>query len=167
MVLPDIDYRLYAVNLSLFDAASGGKIQLKADAIQHFRKQDELLIDKPVIDRFGKPSDADFTRVAKQNLRASAARVYKKGQSVLLYDGVTLSSSAAEKEAMSVMQTRSLWLYPAEKRAETAQSVQIQQGETTLSGRGLKADFATQSMELSHDVQAQVRPVFGAKPSAK
>ncbi len=162
--VPNIDYRLFGVQLSLYDAESGGKVQLRAAQIQHLRKEDELLIDKPDIDRFGKATDSAAAN-ARQNLQASHARLFKQGQSVLLYGGVKLTSITGSAEtgadplaANLVLNTESLWLYPAEKRAETSQGVQIQQAQTTLSGKGLKADFATQSLEILQNVQARITP---------
>ena len=173
--VPNIDYRLFGVSLSLFDAQTGGKVQLRAAQIQHLRKQDELQIDKPNIDRFGKASEVNHAN-ARQNLKAASARLFKQGQSVLLYGGVTLKSmaepdSASAKSGLPNMQTadltlttESLWLYPAEKRAETSQTVQIQQAQTTLQGKGLKADFATQSLEILQNVQARVTPQARTTP---
>lgn len=167
--VPNIDYRLFGVSLSLFDAETGGKVQLRAAQIQHLRKEDELQIDKPNIDRFGKAAEINAAN-ARQNLQAASARLFKQGQSVLLYGGVTLKSMAEpsqlsaagsladEPSADLTLNTKSLWLYPAEKRAETSQTVQIQQAQTTLSGKGLKADFATQSLEILQNVQARVTP---------
>jgi len=167
--VPNIDYRLFGVSLSLYDAETGGKVQLRAAQIQHLRKEDELQIDKPNIDRFGKATEINAGN-ARQTLQAASARLFKQGQSVLLYGGVTLKSVpeaanlTADAPAPGVqspdltLDTESLWLYPAEKRAETSQTVQIQQAQTTLTGKGLKADFATQSLEILQNVQARVTP---------
>ena len=172
--VPNIDYRLFGVQLSLYDAESGGRVQLRAAQIQHLRKEDELLIDKPDIDRFGKATDSTAAS-AQQNLQATHARLFKQGESVLLYGGVKLTNTARSAHASTqisrpaepmaaqagadlVLTTESLWLYPAEKRAETSQGVQIQQAQTTLSGKGLKADFATQSLEILQNVQARITP---------
>jgi|GEM_PF-2306230 len=167
--VPNIDYRLFGVSLSLYDAETGGKVQLRAAQIQHLRKEDELQIDKPNIDRFGKANEINAAN-ARQNLQAASARLFNQGQSVLLYGGVILKSMAEPeppnaaagvpvKQSVDLtLNTQSLWLYPAEKRAETSQTVQIQQAQTTLTGKGLKADFATQSLEILQNVQARVTP---------
>jgi LPS export ABC transporter protein LptC len=158
LVLPEIDYRLYGVNLSLFDAESGGKVQITASAVAHYRERDELLVQSPVIDRFGKLGESDRALTPLQNLSAQQAQLFKQGQRIRLFDGVTLQNGQAGDDQYARLDTSELLLFPAEKRAETDQRVQIQQSGATLSGLGLRADFAAQTLEIARDVQARISP---------
>jgi LPS export ABC transporter protein LptC len=156
VVMPDVDYALQRVQLSLNNAKAKSQLRLEADRIEHLRKTDELLLSNPVVQRFGKLGERPS---APQEMRAQSARVYQKGSVVLLYGGVVISTTNIDQPNVPIrVQTESIWLRPAEKQAETSQSVQIQHGGTTLSGRGLTADFASQTLELKQDAHARIEP---------
>jgi LPS export ABC transporter protein LptC len=149
--LPPIDYTFKDVRYSALDSKGRMRLEVSSKRMAHLRDARTLTMETPVVSRFG----GDTAAIA-QTLRARQAVVHSEGERVELSGGVAIDS--AEGESATKLRTKELTLLPPEKRAFTDGEVQIQQASATLTGRGLIADFAAQTLELQHDVRSQIRP---------
>jgi lipopolysaccharide export system protein LptC len=151
--LPPIDYTFEGIQYAALDSNGDLRVRVNAQRMTHTRADKSLLLSAPHIVRFG----AD---TAQQTLNAERAQVYDQGKRVELRGNVEMLSRAqsATAKAETHINTADLTLLAEEKRAFTDSAVQIQQGDTVMTGRGLRADFNQQLIEIEHDIHTVYRP---------
>jgi LPS export ABC transporter protein LptC len=158
VTLPPVDYSFLGVEYSALDNAGQLRVRVSAASMAHARADKTLILINPKIIRFADDN-------GKQTMNAKQAQVFEQGKRVVLEGRVLMQSRDAHTRPMTV-KTNDLTLLTEEKRAFSENAVQIQQQGTTLTGRGLKANFATQVIEIKHDVHTVFQAPI-AKPVAK
>jgi LPS export ABC transporter protein LptC len=150
VTLPPVDYRFSGVDYSALDNTGRLRIRVQATDMTHARVDKSLILSAPKVLRFA--DDA-----GRQTLIAARAQVFDQGKRVFL-DGQVNMQSRGENASLTFIKTADLTLLSEEKRAFSDGAVEIQQGSTKLTGRGLRADFSHQEIEIEHDVHTVFLP---------
>ncbi len=150
VTLPPVDYRFTGVDYSALDQTGKLRVRVIAEDMTHARIDKSLVLTAPKVVRFA--DDA-----GRQTMTAARAQVFDQGKRVFL-DGQVNMQSRGENASLTLIKTPDLTLLSEEKRAFTDGAVEIQQGSTKLTGRGLKADFSRQDIEIEHDVHTVFLP---------
>lgn len=153
--LPPIDYTFHKVRYTALDEQGNLRLEVNSERMQHERAERRLTMHKPLVTRFVADQQAQGDRT--QKLTAQRALVFEEGKRVDLLGGVEINSASNDDPIK--LNTAELTLLPEERRGFTDGRVQIQQASAKLTGRGLIADFAAQTLEIQHDVRATIPPV--------
>jgi LPS export ABC transporter protein LptC len=144
-----IDYVFTDVDYSALDSVGKLRVVVRAADMTHDRSAQVLTLRAPRVVRLA-------SATGQQTLSALTAKVFDQGKRVLLQGNVIMHSvSAALPTAparASDLYIDSLTLLPEERKAFSEDTVRIQQDGATLTGRGLRADFNRQELEINHDV---------------
>ena len=149
VTLPPVDYAFTGVDYSALDSAGKLRIRVTATNMVHARVQKSLVLISPRVVRF---ADA-----GRQIMTSNRAQVFEQGKRVELDGNVQMQSRGAD-ERITIIKTPDLTLLSEEKRAFTDSAVEIQQNSARLTGRGLRADFIHQVIEIQHDVHTVFQP---------
>ena len=150
VTLPPVDYAFTGVDYSALDSAGKLRVRVSATNMTHARVQKSLVLTSPRVVRFA--DDA-----GRQIMTSNRAQVFDQGKRVLL-DGNVQMQSRGFDERITIVKTLDLTLLSEEKRAFTDGAVEIQQNSARLTGRGLRADFVQQVIEIQHDVHTVIQP---------
>lgn len=150
VTLPPIDYAFTGVDYSALDSDGKLRVRVSALAMAHARVQKSLVLTSPKVVRF-----ADD--VGRQIMTSNTAQVFNQGKRVQLVGNVQMQSRGVD-ESITIIKTPDLTLLSEEKRAFTDSAVEIQQNIARLTGRGLRADFIHQVIEIQHDVHTVIQP---------
>ncbi len=150
VTLPPVDYAFVGVDYSALDGDGKLRVRVSATKMAHARVQKSLILISPRVVRFA--DDA-----GRQIMTSNRAQVYDQGKRVLLDGNVQMQSRGAD-ERITIIKTLDLTLLSEEKRAFTDGAVEIQQNSARLTGRGLRADFINQVIEIEHDVHTVFQP---------
>ena len=150
VTLPPVDYAFTGVDYSALDSAGKLRVRVTATNMVHARVQKSLVLISPRVVRF-----ADGA--GRQIMTSNRAQVFEQGKRVQL-DGNVQMQSRGEDERITIIKTPDLTLLSEEKRAFTDSAVEIQQNSARLTGRGLRADFIRQVIEIQHDVHSVFQP---------
>lgn len=148
--LPPVDYAFTGVDYSALDGAGKLRVRVSATNMTHARVQKSLVLTSPRVVRFA--DDA-----GRQIMTSNRAQVFDQGKRVLLDGNVQMQSRGVD-ERITIIKTLDLTLLSEEKRAFTDGAVEIQQNSARLTGRGLRADFVQQVIEIQHDVYTVIQP---------
>jgi len=150
VTLPPVDYVFTGVDYSALDSAGKLRVRVSAAKMEHARVQKSLVLTSPRVVRFA--DDA-----GRQIMTSNSAQVFDQGKRVQLDGNVQMQSRGAD-ESVTIIKTPDLTLLSEEKRAFTDSAVEIQQNTAKLTGRGLRADFILQDIEIQHDVHTVFQP---------
>ncbi len=150
VTLPPVDYVFTGVDYSALDSLGKLRVRVSAAKMEHARVQKTLILTGPRVVRF-----ADD--VGRQIMTSNSAQVFDQGKRVQLDGNVQMQSRGAD-ESITIIKTPDLTLLSEEKRAFTDSAVEIQQNTAKLTGRGLRADFILQDIEIQHDVHTVFQP---------
>ncbi len=150
VTLPPVDYVFTGVDYSALDSAGKLRVRVSAAKMEHARVEKSLVLTSPRVVRF-----ADD--VGRQIMTSNTAQVFDQGKRVQLDGNVQMQSRGAD-ESVTIIKTPDLTLLSEEKRAFTDSAVEIQQNTAKLTGRGLRADFILQDIEIQHDVHTVFQP---------
>ena len=150
VTLPPVDYAFTGVDYSALDSAGKLRVRVSATKMAHARMQKSLVLSSPRVVRFA--DDA-----GRQIMTSKRAQVFDQGKRVLLDGNVQVQSRGVD-ERITIIKTLDLTLLSEEKRAFTDGAVEIQQNSARLTGRGLRADFINQVIEIQHDVHTVIQP---------
>ena len=150
VTLPPVDYAFTGVDYSALDSDGKLRVRVSAATMVHARVQKSLVLISPRVVRF-----ADGA--GRQIMTSNRAQVFEQGKRVQL-DGNVQMQSRGEDERITIIKTPDLTLLSEEKRAFTDSAVEIQQNSARLTGRGLRADFIRQVIEIQHDVHSVFQP---------
>ena len=150
VTLPPVDYAFTGVDYSALDSAGKLRVRVSATKMAHARVQKSLVLSSPRVVRFA--DDA-----GRQIMTSKRAQVFDQGKRVLLDGNVQVQSRGVD-ERITIIKTLDLTLLSEEKRAFTDGAVEIQQNSARLTGRGLRADFINQVIEIQHDVHTVIQP---------
>ena len=150
VTLPPVDYAFVGVDYSALDSEGKLRVRVSATQMEHARVQNSLVLISPRVVRFA--DDA-----GRQIMTSNRAQVFDQGKRVLLDGNVQMQSRGAD-ERITIIKTLDLTLLSDEKRAFTDGAVEIQQNSARLTGRGLRADFVQQVIEIEHDVHTVFQP---------
>ncbi len=150
VTLPPVDYVFTGVDYSALDNAGKLRVRVSAAKMAHARVEKSLVLTSPRVVRF-----ADD--VGRQIMTSNTAQVFDQGKRVQLDGNVQMQSRGAD-ESVTIIKTPDLTLLSEEKRAFTDSAVEIQQNTAKLTGRGLRADFILQDIEIQHDVHTVFQP---------
>ena len=150
VTLPPVDYAFTGVDYSALDSAGKLRVRVSATKMAHARVQKSLVLSSPRVVRFA--DDA-----GRQIMTSKRAQVFDQGKRVLLDGNVQVQSRGVD-ERITIIKTFDLTLLSEEKRAFTDGAVEIQQNSARLTGRGLRADFINQVIEIQHDVHTVIQP---------
>lgn len=150
VTLPPVDYLFTGVDYSALDDTGKLRVRVSAAKMAHARVEKSLVLTSPRVVRF-----ADD--VGRQIMTSNTAQVFDQGKRVQLDGNVQIQSRGAD-ESVTIIKTPDLTLLSEEKRAFTDSAVEIQQNTARLTGRGLRADFILQDIEIQHDVHTVFQP---------
>ena len=150
VTLPPVDYAFTGVDYSALDSVGKLRVRVTATNMVHARVEKSLVLISPRVVRFA--DDA-----GRQIMTSNRAQVFEQGQRVQLDGNVQMQSRGAD-ESITIIKTPDLTLLSEEKRAFTDSAVEIQQNSARLTGRGLRADFIHQVIEIQHDVHTVFQP---------
>ena len=150
VTLPQVDYAFSGVDYSALDSDGKLRVRVSATKMAHARVQKSLVLTSPRVVRFA--DDA-----GRQIMTSNRAQVFEHGKRVLLDGNVQMQSRGVD-ERITIIKTLDLTLLSEEKRAFTDGAVEIQQNSARLTGRGLRADFILQVIEIQHDVHSVFQP---------
>ena len=150
VTLPPVDYAFTGVDYSALDSAGKLRVRVSAATMAHARIQKSLVLTSPRVLRF-----AD--EAGQQIMTSNRAQVFDQGRRVQLDGNVQMQSRGADQRVTRI-KTQDLTLLNEEKRAFTDGAVEIQQNSARLTGRGLRADFINQVIEIQHDVHSVSQP---------
>lgn len=128
----DPDYWVERFEVRRFDAE--GKLQhtVVADNLLHYPDDDTTIVATPHITYHQKPPTEIFARMAY---------IGKDGKEVDLVDNVRVVRHSAEAGAPStVLETRTLKVFPDSEKGHTRDPVVITQGKSIMNGSGLDID---------------------------
>ena len=128
----DPDYWVERFEVRRFDPE--GKLQhtMVADKLVHYPDDDTTIVTAPHITYHKHPLSEIFARMAY---------VGRNGREVDLVDEVrVLRRGAAGQSAPTLLETRTLKVFPDEERGSTNDPVVITQGKSVLNGTGLDID---------------------------
>ena len=150
VTLPPVDYAFTGVDYSALDSAGKLRVRVSATKMAHARVQKSLVLSSPRVVRFA--DDA-----GRQIMTSKRAQVFDQGKRVLLDGNVQVQSRGVD-ERITIIKTLDLTVLSEEKRAFTDGAVEIRQNSARLTGRGLRADFINQVIEIQHDVHTVIQP---------
>ncbi len=150
VTLPPVDYAFTGVDYSALDSTGKLRVRVSATKMLHARLEKSLVLTSPRVVRFA--DDA-----GRQIMTSNRAQVFDQGKRVQLDGNVQMQSRGAD-ERITIIKTPDLTLLSEEKRAFTDSAVEIQQNSARLTGRGLRADFIHQVIEIQHDVHSVFQP---------
>lgn len=128
----DADYWVEHFEVRRFDV--DGKLQhtVTADKLQHYPDDDTTIITMPHITYHQKPPSEIFARMAY---------VGRDGKEVDLVDEVqVIRHGATDDSRPTVLETRTLKVFPDDERGQTNDPVVITQGMSVMRGTGLDID---------------------------
>ena len=128
----DPDYWVERFEVRRFDL--DGKLQhtLVADKLLHYPDDDTTIVTAPQI---------TYHQKAPSEVSARMAYVGRDGKEVDLVDEVRIiRHSAAGDSPPTVVETRTLKVFPDEERGSTRDPVSITQGKSVMHGKGLEID---------------------------
>lgn len=150
VALPPIDYVLDDVSLTRHREGGDGRMVLTAQRVIHHRESQELDVRQPRLSRLG---GEEAVLVAS----ASHARVHGDNDRIDLSGGVQLERTEAERH--TVLNTATLQVQVKAQTAQTADPVEIREGTSILTGRGLQADLNAARYQILADLKARYVPV--------
>jgi LPS export ABC transporter protein LptC len=154
---PPIDYTFTRVDYSALDEKGQLRVLVSAKTMIHDRNEKSLVLELPRVRRLNASTSALSQTQAVQTLDSRSAKIFDQGKRVLLEGDVRLLSKKQNAEDAE-LRVDDLTLMAEEKIAFTESTVAIQQGSTTVTGRGLRADFTAQEFEITHDFQSTILP---------
>lgn len=128
----DPDYWVEHFELRRFDPA--GKLQhtLVAEKLLHYADDDTTIVTAPQLTYHYPPQTVISARVAY---------ISRDGREVDLVDDVRATRQGARRNSPpSVLETRTLKVFPDEERASTSDPVVMTQGKSVINGSGLELD---------------------------
>ncbi len=130
----DPDYIVERFKVTRFDTT--GKLQhtIVADRMDHFPDDDTTVVATPHLTYHQVPPTEVFARIALMSA---------DGKEVDLVDNVRVVRHGAESAPATVMETRTLKVFPDDEKANTSQPVVITQGKSIINGTGLDLDNKT------------------------
>lgn len=126
-----------------------GQLQhtLRAASMRHYPDDDSTVVVAP---------DLTYHRTPPTLIRAREARIDSQGKHVQLIDDVQVTRTGLGGKPETILATERLDAYPDDEIATTSLPVTISQGQSTVSGSGLKANNKTETYVL----EGPVRGIF-------
>ncbi|TWI60808.1 lipopolysaccharide export system protein LptC [Pseudoduganella lurida] len=115
---------------------------ISGDRLTHHPADDSSDIDKPVVRSLG-------AERAPMDIHAEKARVDQDNTRVTLTEKVRIHRAAQAGSQEMRLNSEALTVFPDEDRIETDQPVQVQVGDATATGTGLRANNATGQINLA------------------
>lgn len=128
----DPDYWVERFQVRRFDV--DGKLQhtIVADKLLHYPDDDTTIVTKPHVTYHQQPPAEIFSRMAY---------IGKDGQEVDLVDDVKVIRHGAEGNSpLTVIETRTMKIFPDAEKGHTSDPVLITQGRSIMNGTGLDID---------------------------
>lgn len=140
------------------------KYRLVGSKLVHYPEDDHANITSPVVTSL----DPSRPLLIVSANRAVVKNMTEKAETeVYLYDNVVLNRPKTDKVEHLQLNTDYLVAYPDQDKAETNLPVEIIAGDSVTTGVGMKANNATQEMEIIKDVYSIIPPRPAKKTAAK
>jgi lipopolysaccharide export system protein LptC len=130
------------------DKAGHLRYHLTGPFMMHYGDDDSSLLTSPVLVQY-RENALPLTLTGKQ------AKVSAKGETVYLWDGVTVSRPASEKHSEMNAITTDLTVHPNAGTASTDSPVEMTQGQSWLHATGMQMDNNTATVILQSRVTGE------------
>ncbi|GAB2670654.1 LPS export ABC transporter periplasmic protein LptC [Arenimonas aestuarii] len=144
------DYVLREFELTALDDAGAESFTLRSPYLERDRDGKSLTIRRP---RFAFPSDS-----GRWQVRSDKAWVSPKASEVQLLGGVNMVGPTEPSGLRTRFTSDTLSIFPNDQRATTDDRVNIDRGESTFAGTGLRVDLAAKRFQLLNDVKGHYAP---------
>jgi lipopolysaccharide export system protein LptC len=128
----DADYRVERFEVRRFDTEGQLQHTLTADKLVHYPDDDSTIVTAPRITYYRQPPS---------ELSARMAFVGRDGKEIDLVDDVrVIRHGALGDSPPTVLETRTLKIFPDDEKGRTSDPVVITQGKSVMHGSGLELD---------------------------
>lgn len=151
----DPDYIVERFKVSRIDADGKRQHTIVADRMEHYPDDDTTVVTSPHMTYHQQPPTEIFARLAL---------IGKDGKEVDLVDNVRVVRHGADQAPATVLETRTLKVFPDDEKGRTDQPVVITQGKSVLHGSGLDLDNKTGTSILRGRVTGTIHRNQTASP---
>lgn len=141
------DYFIEGFTIHAADKTGHWQYRLSADDLYHFPDRGIWSFSHPEMEMFAE-TGANWYGSAPQG------SAWDDGQRVLLHDEVRFWRPESAVNRPLQLDTRELWLYPADDRVETAEHALLRQDASLTEGVGARAWLDRELIELQSEVKA-------------
>lgn len=147
-----VDYTMRDFEVTAMDDAGQPRHHLQAVLMRHYQDDDSAELEQPQLLLYhSKERSAD----ERWSLRAERAQLYHGGAEVLLQGGVQMRRLNAADQVTLELDTRELWVYPDQQRAESAEQVEIRESHGVTRAQGLKMNIKEGWFDLLATVRGE------------
>ncbi len=150
-----VDYSMSDFEVTAMDEAGRPRHRLRAVSMQHYADDGSAELEQPQLLLYLPAGPTAPAAPERWSLRAERARLYRDGALALLEGTVQAQHFDGADKVTLELQTRDLWVYVDEQRAESDQPVEIRERHGTTRAQGLKIDLKAGQIELLAAVRGE------------
>ena len=132
-----------------YDKSGSLDMIMVSQSVQHNPKDDSISLQQPYFQLF---QDG----VTTWEIKALSGTAYNRGHKIDLQHRVTMINQSKQ----SSLKTPQLFIYPDKKRANTEQTVTLQNPNSVTQAIGMEADLNTKHITLLDQVRVQYEPTM-------
>jgi LPS export ABC transporter protein LptC len=130
--------------------------RLQAPLMRHYADDDSAELQQPQLLLYRTiVTDTGGATEERWQLHAEMAQLYHGGAELLLQGRVQMRRLDAAGKVTLTLETRDLWVYTDQKRAESAEEVEIREDRGVTRARGVKIDLKEGRLELLAAVRGE------------
>ncbi|MDZ4263713.1 MAG: LPS export ABC transporter periplasmic protein LptC [Pseudomonadota bacterium] len=153
-----VDYSMSDFEVTAMDEAGRPRHRLRAVLMEHYADDGSAELEQPQLLLYlpaGPTAATAPSATERWSLRAERARLYNDGSVALLEGAVQAQHVDGSDKVLLELQTRDLWVYVDEQRAESDQLVEIRERHGITRAQGLKIDLKAGQIELLAAVRGE------------
>lgn len=143
-----VDYSMRDFEVTAMDDAGRPRHRMQAVSMLHYADDDSAELEQPQLLLYRSDNE-------RWSLRAEKAQLYHGGSLVLLKGSVQARRLDAADRVTLELDTRDLWVYTDQQRAESGEQVEIRESHGTTRAQGMKIDLKAGRIELLAAVRGE------------
>ncbi len=150
-----VDYSMSDFEVTAMDEAGRPRHRLRAVSMEHYADDGSAELEQPQLLLYLPAGPTAPAATERWSLRAERARLYNDGSLALLEGAVQAHHFDGSDRVLLELQTRDLWVYIDEQRAEADQPVEIRERHGITRAQGLRIDLKAGQIELLAAVRGE------------
>lgn len=143
-----VDYTMRDFEATAMDDAGRPRHRMQAVLMRHYADDDSAELEQPQLLLYRGADE-------RWSLQAETAQLYHGGAEMLLQGSVQMRRLDATDRVTLELDTRELWVYADQERAETGEAVEIRESRGVTRAQGLKIDLKAGRFDLLAAVRGE------------
>lgn len=145
------DFVVDHVVMTQFDDSGQARYKLFSERLTHFTENDDIELVKPRLVSL-RPNRPQVQAVSNR------ARISNAGEQVLMEGDVVITRAASGEQPPLTIRSASMLAFPDEDRFRSDAPVEIERGDTRLSGAAMQYENTSRVLTVNGDVKGEIAP---------